>query len=865
MTPRRKKTLCWLAGFAALAFGGAWLAREWLEAPSLATVARPERNGDSAAAVDANGAAGASGSANDESAIADAAARGFAARPKRVALADHVCDPARVATGGAVREFDVRFADGRAASGATVIAFDAQRELARDVTDAEGRARLAIDAPSVGILVAGERLVASYRELALGAAPTLVELPSGVLAGRLRPLDAALDRSVGLRIASDRPWFDVDELPPGANTALPAEWLAPTERNVQADAGGRFRLEGLSETWSGSLCVGPECTLLAVSPPGKLGALDEARVSAPIAELVLDVFQRPRLVGRIVARSGGEGVAGLDVRLTPYYSVTRGSSSIAAPQRFLTTRTAEDGSFAVWLPEQERVEGNVRPSWPELDRAELFASEPSSGASRNFVRPASAMRGSFDLGEFVFATDASAIEFRVRDPRGGAIVGAQLGCGGAGARTDAQGRARLALGEDRVVAIEALGYRPTRVEVSGRASTEAASDSHAATSSSPSEPAPFDVELEPTTLLTLRMLRAGGRPAPGVRLACDDLGVFESQASSSDAQALGASALTAISSGFVVETDARGEVLLCGLRPSVPIGFTVQGAFGEALQRIPIVLAPGEHAARSVALAFEPDFTTLVIRGVVTDVEQRPLVGVAVGAGRHGAWRGAVTDALGRFAIEHATPGEVEFRLHKPGFAPLTSVTRRVESESTQLHFTLSTTRTVRLRAEDAGGRGIALDALRIVWADGAEQRHERLPASGFETAFAPTETARVEARIAGATYVRTLGAQDAELVFAVPDHGRATFGLPPSDAPIGAERVELDNARFVVVRDVEGNLAPQKAYFAYGASSATIERLLPGDYEACFACSDAAEGPARESVRFRVRANETAEVALAP
>ncbi|MCC6409129.1 MAG: carboxypeptidase regulatory-like domain-containing protein [Planctomycetes bacterium] len=839
MNPRRKKTLCWLAGFAALAFGASWLARERLGPLSLATVARPEPSG---ADVEPSRA----------STIRPAVSASTAQVP------GHTDDSAaRIAAGGAVREFDVRFADGRAASDATVVAFDAGRELARDVTDAEGRARLALDATRVGILVAGERLVASYRELALDSAPTLVELPSGVLGGSLRPLDAALDRRVGLRITSDRPWLDAEALPAGASTALPAEWLAPADRTLQADASGRFRLEGLSETWSGSLRVGPECTLLAVSPPGELGEPDEVRVTAPVAELVLDVFQRPQLVGRLVSRASGGGVAGLEVRLTPYYSVTRGSILIAAPQRFLTTRTLEDGSFAVWLPEQERVEGNARPSWPELDRTELFAREPSSRASRSFVRRASEMRASFDLGEFVFSAGEGEIEFRVRDPRGVAIAGARLACGGAGACTDDRGRARLELGLDRSVSIEALGYRPARLEVPDDAASAAASLANVAEL--------VEFELEPTTLLRLRLSHTGGRPAPGVRLVCDDLGVFESQTSSSEAQTLGASPLTAICSGFAVETDARGEVLLCGLRPAVPIEFTIQNAFGEPLQRIAVVLAPGEHATRSIALASEPSRTALVIRGVVTDVEQRPLVGVSVRAGRNGVWRGAVTDASGRFAIEPATPGEVEFEFRKTGFAVQTGVKRRVESESTQLHFTLSPTRTLSVRAEDSGGRGVALDALRIVWADGSELLHERLPASGFETAVAPTETARVEARIAGATYVRTLGAQDTELVFAVPDHGRATFELPSSARPAGAERVERDNERFVVVRDVEGSLAPQKAYFAYGASSATLERLLPGDYEACFACSDASEGSARNSVRFRVRANETSEVALAP
>lgn len=826
MSPRRKHTVSWIALAAALLAGVGALGARLFTPRAPTTAARA--NGD--------------------------AAPTRSARTEPLALPIDPGSPdtsrsdiERASATGPEHEFVFTFVGGRPVIGATVAAFGTARLLDRDVTDANGHVHLACGERSTRLLIAGPNLAPDFRAVELASAPTRVELPGGVLAGVLRPLDARLDRIVSLELASDRPWFVDDGLPDAVRSAVQAEWLDPIHRTLQADAGGRFRFEGLSEPWSGTLRVGPECTLVAADPPAEARPKNRVRIGEARADLGLDVFQRPRLTGRVVDRAGGRGIGGLSVALMPRYAVTGGSPLAESDVPYLPTRTAADGSFAIWLPEAMRADGASKPSWPDLAAVSVRLREPGRTGHQETIRLAAEMRSSFDLGEFAFSDEVlEGVRFEVRARAGAPIRGATVTYGGHHADTDERGRVELErpLYGTPAANVAALGFRAARVDVP-KASSE-----------------PIVVELAPTNRLHLRLRQIDGTPASGLRIALDRAAVFAAAVDDTAFAAnvgLGVVEARPEASGDRVVADRAGELVLCEVNANVPIELVAVSAFEDELERFHVRLGPEERATFDLALT-RP---TSTLHCVVTDGAQRPLHDATLYLERGDSVVTLQSGADGTVEVPYATPGSVTFSIQKSGFAPSFDVERTVGVGDAHFHFTLLASRALQVRAEDRSGRGVPLDALRIAWDTAPEVLLQRLPASGYATDVAPREPARVEVQVAGATYARALGADESELVVPVPDHGRAEFQITFASNESRDAWTQRGTPLSVAVRDVDGNLAPQRAYFPFGSTAASLERLLPGDYQACFECSDA--DATRVPVRFRVVAEQTTNIALTP
>ncbi|MCK6445491.1 MAG: carboxypeptidase-like regulatory domain-containing protein [Planctomycetes bacterium] len=758
------------------------------------------------------------------------------AEPTDPSRADALDGVARQSALGTPHALELRFADGRPLVGAHVLAFDGDRLLDRAVSDATGRASVSTPTERVQLLIAGANLVPDFRAVQfapgrLGTAPTRIELPAGVLAGTFRPLDARLDRTVTLHVESDRPWFVAQGLGDVVRRSVPSDWLDPIAREVQADADGRFRFEGLSEPWSGMLRVGPECTLYAGSPPLVVGLDNRARLGELRDDLVFEVFQRPRLVGRIVETPGGRGVGGLVVSLGVSYATGSVPVRADADTRLSNATTDGDGAFGVWLPEQRRAEDSPRPSWPAIDAVSLSAQDADGALLRHVTLQASQLRGPFDLGEVPLSSPADErVEFNVHDPRNQPIAGARVQLGADGARTDAQGRACVARTAESwfVASVAARGFRTATVDVAGRSTV--------------------DVTLERAPELALRFVRADGLPAASLDVEFGGPGV---------ADRLGFEFGNA---SWRRTTGADGRVTLDGVLANAEIDVVARGAFGEELERFSVV-ADDKSTEQELVLAVP----TTRVHGIVTDPNQNPLVGVHVIAHRDSETVTRTSDASGEFTIDWVVPGALRFALEKPGFAPEYRDEPEVGSGHASFHFRLLEARTVLVRAEDTSGRGVPFECLRIAWATRPETLMQRLSAAGVRIDPAPAEGARVEACIAGVRYVRELGANERELVFAVPDHGRARFDLHFSSDEERQAWAQRGGSLSVLVRDVEGTLEPQRAYFSFGSTALTLDYLLPGEYEACFECGDTPDAAARAAVRFRVRANDTTTVVLAP
>lgn len=835
MSPKRSslsaKALTWLVAVAVTVVAAVWFTARELARRELAIVGRDTSNRDTHERAD--------GTTTD---LHDVTAAGTA----ELVRDDAAVTGIRQQVVGTPHALELRFSDGRPIAGAHVLAFDGERLLDRAVSDADGHASVSTPTERVQLLIARANLVPDFRAVQFGLGepessrvasgrldtrPTRIELPSGVLAGTIRPLDARLDRQVTLHVESDRPWFVTQGLGDALRRSVPGDWLDPIVREVQADADGRFRFEGLSEPWSGMLRVGPECTLYAGSPPLVVGIDNRARLGELRDDVVLEVFQRPRLVGRIVDAPGGRGVGGLDVSLGVAYSATSGSVRAGWDAQLLRATTDADGAFGVWLPEQERVEDAPRPSWPPIGSVDAYVHDVDGALHRHVKLTGTQLRGPFDLGDVPLSSPVDErLEFHVHDPQNQPIAGANVQLGGDGARTDAQGRACVARAAQNgfVASVAARGFRTATVDVAGRAMV--------------------DVTLERAPELALRFVCADGNPAAKLDVEFSGAGV---------ATRLGFERENA---SWQRTTAADGRVALDGVLANTEIVVVARDAFGEELGRFGVV-ADDQGSEQELVLTTP----TIRVHGIVTDPDQNPLVGVRVVAHRDPNGVTRTTDASGEFTIDWVVPGPLRFTLEKPGFAPEYRDEPDVGADHASFHFRLLGARPVLVRAEDTSGRGVPFECLRIAWATRPETLMQRLSASGVRIDPAPAEAARVEACIAGVRYVRELGANERELVFAVPDHGGAKFDLRFSSDEEREKWAQHGRSLSVLVRDVEGTLEPQRAYFSFGSTSLTLDYLLPGEYEACFECGVSPDDAARASVRFRVRANETTTVALAP
>ncbi len=761
------------------------------------------------------------------------------------------------------RELEFVFADGSPVSHATAALFDGANFASRGDTDDRGFATLDCASDSARALVVGADLAPNFAAVHFESGRTRVALAtSRSLGGSIVAVGAKLDRRVHIEVASDRPWFDASALPESASKSVPSEWLDPLKRTLETGDDGHFRLRGVAEPWSGKLTLGRECTFIDVAAPATrtIGFLPTILVPALLDDLKIEVALRPKLTGRLVESVGGAPLARAFVGVGIWYSGSDHPWPMSAEMGSLPSHTDDDGRFELWAPETQgdsttevlssrnSKRARATPSWPALFSVSLNVRRGGNGELATVDLRGATLPSGWDLGDIAVPSPRS-LKFVVHDANGTPIAGARASFGNASAPTDAQGRGSITLPPYAMNSFK-IGAAGWRTKVVATPTDLAVA---------------LDCTLERTNRLEIVVREADGSPARDLALAFDESPFEDDKIAWVDSMDRdnGANLLRHgdLENPWLGHTDANGRLLLTNVASRSQIVVRATDELEHELATWSVSIGADEWKTAEFTL----DSAVLAFHGLVTDTQDLPMAGVSISvrasdpsANRRSHPVERTTDASGTFRIARLVPGTLWVGASKLGFASR-GLEVDVQPANDSVWLKLTASRSLSIKAVDGNRREIAMQGLRIAWDHSNELLLGALPPSGYSSDEAPSDSASVEITVAGAHYVRQLAADAAELVVAVPTHGGAKFvGAPDSPRPIR-----------VLVRDVDHLLAEQTAYFATdGGGSASLEPLLPGDYEARteFASSGgSAATAAPRSIRFRVRAEETTTVTLEP
>ncbi len=662
--------------------------------------------------------------------------------------------PSAAPLAGAPWTLEVAGADGRALAGAWVAVIGEDAHLEPATLDGDGRAEFA-DALDGTARVLVEPPGAAPQLLQLGrtAGTQRVQLAPGVaLAGWLRIDEEAPGEEVALTLKTDGGW------PPHREELARFGRMDDERREdpeIQTDAFGAFRFEGLPADWSGRLDL-PYHLWFREDPA--VGHRDGERavvLRGASEDLDLHATRLPVVTGQVVDGVTGEPVAGCSVTC-----VIDCEANVNTPM----TSVACDANGVFRIPVTPSG-GDLRSRWriPEervgLERVRLWADGLGGGSAyREFSGDELDPTGA--LGRIALAA-TKVVRFRVLDDGGRPIEGALARAGATSGPADESGFGELTGVElsAEEMAVGALGYDFALVSLPADAAE-----------------VPVEVRLAATNRVEIRMTGPDGEVPAGL-----DIRVRADRPLLPDLKHTAVSGLRlrlwprfrSFTRGderfeLTVQPGDDGVFVLHNLIPDVPFTVEAKGRLGNAAE----IAVPGLAAdeVRSVELRVEREARRLT--GRVTDARGAPLnrVAVEVTFGER-LKTTAFSDGDGgfRFRGVYVEEDEGSLRLSRSGFA-----TRRIERvalDAEPLAVRLEEGCTLRLRVTDETGAALPLRSLSARSAAdvvGGEAAGDGV----LVLKDLPCAIVHLRARVGGVDYEREADSTLGELDWVLPAHG---------------------------------------------------------------------------------------------
>jgi hypothetical protein len=714
--------------------------------------------------------------------------------------------------------------------GAEVILFDEQRAIASRQTEKNGRTRFRAGTDVADVLIVASGRPPFLTEISLKPGLRSVHLPAGaVVSGRLRMVDGLLPEGLVVRLRGKHASARTAELPLAVLEIVRRRDGGKKGHPARIDARGSFAFHGLPVSWMGYLDLPSGYRLAEVA-----GYQRSFELEHPREGLDLPVLQMPAIRGRVVTsdRSAAVPKARLRIEKTWKESGLSGQAMVAD----------EKGHFEIPI---ER---------PGLSSIRLEIGDASGGAG-SVVTLDRGFEEVTDLGDVPLAPVKS-IPFVVRNVEGLPIAGAVAAADGDGfvdisapTAGDGTGELKAPLGLQQMTVV-AVGYYSSQVEVPDSVTT------------------PLLVVLDKGTSLKVRLTSPTGEVPRGVNvylngknsLFRDESGRMERAA----AKAGATSYLLAMSGGrdgatYNYRPDKKGEVLLTGLRPGIPLTLSGRGQDGGTVVEETITLEPGED--REIELSVNEAPRTLM--GVVQDEAGRRLVGAKVTLEIMGLGRtGQDVKADGTFRFEGIFSETVDITVKCPGYAPFIDAELPVPTEGRQTELVLKPGRTVRLHVADAKGR--PRGGVRIFVSTAGRSR--RFLSSGetgekgtLELKDLPHGMVEFEAYVAYTRYPLVHDTSKPE----------ARIELPAQGVVKAAWEFDLPDRKGWRVRLIpeDGEGSARRFYSRHSRRHATITGVRPGTYTAILEQRDSPEDDFKTLATgerpFQVLAEQTTSVRL--
>ena len=601
----------------------------------------------------------------------------------------------------------------------------------------------------------------------------------------------------------------------GVIRSKPEAWTRPD---------GSFELEGLEPKGTGWLQLPRTHQPIVDGVPVSRIAFD-----ADDREFVLETVLLPSVVGRLVWEDDGTPAVGsLHIRLK--YRVSGIDMDTGA-------RTDQQGNFAIGLqidlralhgPREERAGARVHSS------LSILAADVN-GASAPFQRRVELAGADFsiDLG-VVRVPRAKFVSVLVIGPDGEAIEDATLVSSIDAAKSDAEGRARLACANEDELAVLACGYSYRAIPVVLEAATRS----------------PFEIRLERGCTLAVR-LNSSERTESAIGLSIQ---ITWEESPFEGAHIHGAPPFSPMPDR--VHSAFHGESVLYGARWNT-------GRVGSpgSLTYTPLedgdFVVPGLRAGSSFVLRATDDTGHALVESsvVMPTTAGTHLIDLSNGLDLPCRLRVRIIDELGEpiaengsLGVQHEDAQRAEFfqftngsvdtgpvaagtfslTTHFSGYAP-----RRVESyslthDSPVLELELERTRRLDVFFVDEKGRPLVAESVRIEAEDGWSQ------SSGVEGGKAsfltvPRRPLKLFAAIGTRTYYESIDALQVGATITLPAHGRLAIRLaspPRLEGTFGAIRARICEL------DTDASTELTHGYFETVTDPITIETdLLAGRY----------------------------------
>jgi len=354
------------------------------------------------------------------------AARPIEARPEPAGA-----DAAGVAAGTVATppsgplELEIVHASGAAAAGACIAIARDELVLSSGLTDRDGRVRVAaLDAPAT-LYVGGPLPATHVQPLEPGPGPRRIALPDGAeVSGWVTVQGQRLgDRVVGLRIDTLRTRRDADQdLPQSVMKALSGPigaWGVHRNWLMQSVTGdGAFRFSGLTDGET-AWCLIPQGFTLA-------DGTERLELTAPRADVLIDLLQLPTIRGRAVWLATGEPVAHCRARYAYGLAAPRPPSQASAKRSAATSQPARPTMIHTFIDADSEGRFAIPVGTSGLSYAsfDLWLIDPdgqgSASRSLDDAAIAEAVAHGKDLGDIALRP-ARTVTFRVRDALGAPI------------------------------------------------------------------------------------------------------------------------------------------------------------------------------------------------------------------------------------------------------------------------------------------------------------------------------------------------------------------------------------------------------------------------------------------------------------
>jgi hypothetical protein len=730
-------------------------------------------------------------------------------------------------------ELEMVSAEGAPAAGAVAVLFREGVMLDAAQADASGVARFAPRDGTAEVIAAGGFAPPVRERLAtLGGRRTLRFGSGAAVAGRVVVDGEPPAEPLQIWIEGEHAFASAEGLPAAVRAALEKAGCGVGSLRQTTGANGTFRFGGLPFDFEGSLSVPWGMSFEGPDPGNRRMA-----IASPQEDLVLRLHRNPVFTGRVVTAK--ERVPVPRAQIQELVGIKGGFAS--------TSLVAEDdGRFSIVL---------YRAGVTRL----VLELRDAAGQGLKVLDITEGLDRGRDLGDVELSGQVE-IAFRVLDSAGSPIPGAVAVGGpryeGKSAPTGEDGRGILKpTSESKTLRAAAVGYGSAEIAIPQTPGGE------------------LTLHLPRGNAVRVQLRdKDGAVPERLMVLFVCKSGLFPSGQSMDPAHAALGGEPGLASSGphgleMKFDPDAKGEVLVAGVKPDVPFNVRavdrVGGTLAEAEVRV------GAVEVKTVELRIPNARRSF--RGRVVDGQGRGIVRA------HVSFR--PTDSMsfsmlsredGTFEIPDVYSDHVRLDVVREGYVPFQTDALPAPADGAEVPIKLEAGRTVTVRVEDSQGRpvpGIAVSTRvagmrSIMWTKGYLWSGDSDAAGVVKLTELPLARVTFDAEAGGKTYSveHDTASESARIV--IPVHGSVLVRLDPSRERSGTWRLRLEatgpgNAPTAEVLDREHLQSKDPIRFA---------KVLPGAYTLHLDRYDEASSeyvPSGVSAPVTVAPDSTAEVTL--